>query len=198
MLTALPTDITPQLSVINSTGVEKDFLYIFGNKGQCQRLDIATNNLEAIVNQMSFVTKLESVLCIQELLYLIADEKLIRLDPNSNAEDAWSTVLNSGVPKGHYTVLGDKIVVVDIGNKAVSKCTPKTGSLESVAEVDGDVIKKSISVIGIGKGYLYFTEPLGSGENVSVMEYDLSKNRAATAGFIQGCPVKHKLLICWA
>ena len=198
MLTSLPLEMKPQMSVVNTTDNEKDFLYMFGGTGQCQRLDIATNNLEVINNPISFASKLESVLCIQDLLYLIVDQKLIKLDPKVNSEEAWSIVLNSGVPKGHYTVLGDKIVVIDIQNKAVRQCTPKTGSLESVADVDCDVMKKSISVIGIGRGHLYFTEPLGSGESVSVNEYNLARNRAATAGFIEGCPVKHKLLICWA
>lgn len=198
LLTSLPAGLVPHLSVVSSSGDDKDFLYIFNTKGQCQRLDIATNNLEDIENSIAIDSNLESVLCIQELLYLIADEKLIRLNPKLNTADAWSVVLQSGVPKGHYTVLGDKIVIIDIQNLAVSQCTPKSGGMENASTVDRDVVGKSMSVIGIGKGFLYFTEPLGSGKSVSVIEYNLSRNQAATAGFIQECPVKHKLMICWA
>ena len=97
MLTSLPPEMKPQMSVVNTTDNEKDFLYIFGGTGQCQRLDIATNNLEVINNPISFASKLESVLCIQDLLYLIVDQKLIKLDPKVNSEEAWSIVLNSGV-----------------------------------------------------------------------------------------------------
>ncbi len=198
LLTSLSPELNPHTSVVVSSGDGKDFLYVFNSKAQGQRLDITTNNLEPVDNPISFQGDLESALCIQELLYFMVDEKLIRLNPRINTKDAWSTVLKSGVPKGHYTVLGDKIVVIDILNQAVSTCNSKTGSVESVGDVDSDVVKKSVSVIGIGKSYLYFTEPLGSGGTVSVIEYNLPKNRAATAGFIQGCPIKHKLLICWA
>ena len=198
----LPENFLPHISVVACVG-EEEYLYVFNAEGDCHRLDLTLNALEHIENPKGPATTLKQVLVVKSSLFMVMDESLWVLD-QTDLECMWAPVVESSFPSGLYAVLNDNIYILDIDGQKVTRYATLTSSFEDIKDFACNELQTLISLVGFGDDSIHFTEAelnsngTKSEEQVWLKNYSLSKHKVVKVGILKGCPLNHKLGLCWA
>ena len=145
---SLHDNFVPYISVVACIG-EDEYLYVFNANGESYRLDLTLNALEHIEKPKGPITTLKTVLVVKSCLFMIADESLWVLD-QTDLECMWAPAVENNFPKGHYTVLGDCIYILDLDNENAKKYTAMTSQLDEIKDFACKDLQASVSLVGFG------------------------------------------------